>query len=149
MEIPSEMLKSIFEQAQAQYPHECCGMILGPKENPKVLTALRPCQNVQDEYHAKDPVNFPRTAETAYFMDPRELLEIQKSARDSGQAIRVLYHSHVDHGAYFSEEDKRVALQEGEPAWPGVSYLVVSVIQGQAKDHHLFCWDPHKKDFLS
>ena len=143
--IPSEILKTIFEQAEREYPCECCGMILGSGDNvPKV----RPCRNVQDEYHVRDPENFPRTAGTAYFMDPKELLAIQKETRAARLEIRVIYHSHIDAGAYFSEEDKRIACPEGEPAYPGVEYLVVSVQKGKIAAANLFRWDPAKKDYV-
>jgi proteasome lid subunit RPN8/RPN11 len=146
--IPQSLLKPIFEQAEREYPRECCGMILGPASNPGVLTRVVPLRNVQDAYHTEDPGNFPRTAETAFFMDPKELLTIQKEARKAGEMIRVIYHSHIDTGAYFSEEDRRMALAEGEPAYPGVAYLVISVIKNKATDWNLFEWDPTRKDFV-
>jgi len=147
--IPETFLKAIFEQAEREYPHECCGMILGDEGKPDTLKRVRPCRNVQDEYHAKDPDNFPRTAKAAYFMEPKELLAIQKEVRQSKEAIRVIYHSHIDAGAYFSEEDTLIALSEGEPAYPGVDYLVVSVIKGKVKDSNLFHWDESSKKFTA
>ena len=62
--------------------------------------------------------------------------------------MRVIYHSHVDAGAYFSEEDERIALSEGGPAYPGVSYLVVSVTGGKVGEASLFAWDERKRAFL-
>ena len=124
-------------------------MILGPKKQKGVLSKLRPCENVQDKYHALDSENFSRTAKTAYFIDPKELLAIQKELRENEEEIRIIYHSHIDAGAYFSEEDTRVALTEGQPAYPGVSYLVVSVLDGKVKESNLFHWGPKQKKFIS
>ena len=146
--IPAEFLKKIRQQAEGDYPRETCGILVGPKEKPGTVTALFPCRNLQDEYHAEDPVNFPRTAATAYFMDPGDLLRIQKEARQKQCEMRMIYHSHVNAGAYFSEEDQRIALSEGGPAYPGVSYLVVSVMKGKAGEAALFQWDPRTKTFL-
>ncbi len=146
--IPQKFLTPIFQQAEREYPNECCGLILTAAGNPEKFSRLRPCRNVQNEYHQKDPVNFPRTAASAYFMEPKELLAIQKEMRGKKERIRVIYHSHIDAGAYFSEEDRRIALCEGEPAYPGVDYLVVSVIQGKAHGSNLFYWEPGKKDFV-
>lgn len=143
-----DLLQMIFTQAEQEYPHECCGMILGPQAEKEKLTRVRPCINVQDQYHGLDPKTFPRTAATAYFMDPKELLAIQKEARTAQEEIRIIYHSHVDCGAYFSEEDKRIATADGAPAYPGVHYLVVSVRDGKVADSHLFSWNPEKKDFV-
>lgn len=148
LKIPEAFLQKISEQAECDYPSETCGMIFAPLGQPHQLRTLRPCRNVQDEYHAKDPVTFPRTSRTAYFMDPRELLAIQKETRSAGEIVRIIYHSHIDAGAYFSEEDTRIALCEGEPAYPGVDYLVVSVIQGRSQDIRLFSWSERERKFV-
>ena len=146
--MPPQLLKKVFEQAEREYPNECCGMILGPRGKRGELSRVRPCRNVQDVYHQQDPKNFPRPARTAYFIEPKELLAIQKEARTADEEIRVIYHSHMNAGAYFSEEDTRVALPEGEPAYPGVDYLVVSVRKGKAVDSNIFRWDGTKKEFV-
>ncbi len=147
--IPKEMLDKINHQAEAEYPKECCGMICGPLERKEIFSRVRPCENAQDRYHALDPENFPRTSKTAYFMDPAELLKIQRELRERKEEIRVIYHSHIDAGAYFSEEDTRIAMAEGEPAYPGVDYLVVSVMQGKVQDRNMFHWDRQLRKFIS
>jgi proteasome lid subunit RPN8/RPN11 len=56
--------------------------------------------------------------------------------------VKVLYHSHLDVGAYFSPTDAEVAkMGQGEPPWD-LAYLVTSVRGGQADDRKLFIWDP-------
>jgi len=145
--LPSEYLEKIRAQAEKNYPHETCGILMGPKDQLEKVSGIYPCRNVQDEYHAQDPVSFPRDSRTAYFIDPRDLLRIQREAREKGCEIRVIYHSHVDAGAYFSEEDERIALSEGEPAYPGVSYLVVSVKGGKADEVSVFVWNKNQKAF--
>lgn len=147
--IPPEFLQRIRMQAEKDYPNETCGILTGPVKEKSKVTGIFPCRNVQDQYHVEDPANFPRTARTAYFMDPKELLRIQKSAREAGCEMRVIYHSHTDHDAYFSEEDQRIALSEGEPAYPGVSYLVVSVQAGKSGEAVLFTWAEKEKGFLA
>jgi len=142
--VPEKLLNEITAQASREYPHECCGMILGPADAPDSLTRLRPCRNAQDQFHNMDPVRFPRTARTAYFIDPNEHLAIEKELRTQNEAIRVIYHSHTDFDAYFSEEDHRMALAEGEPIYPGVGYLVTSVRKGKVDHHKLFFWNPEK-----
>ena len=145
--IPAEYLQIIRTQTEKDYPRETCGILTGPKNNKESVTAIHPCRNIQDECHAQDPVSFPRTSRTAYFIDPAELFRIQKESRKKDCEIRVIYHSHVDAGAYFSEEDQRIALSEGEPAYPGVSYLVISVQEGRAKEAFLYYWDAGGKTF--
>ena len=151
--IPEPLLQPILRHAEKEYPRECCGIIFSRGGRPDEWVRVRPCRNVQDEYHAADPGHFSRDSRTAYFMDPRELLEVQKEARDRGEQMRVIYHSHIESAAYFSGEDARMALADGspsgEPVYPGVDYLVLSVIQGKVKDKHLFHWDPQQRKFVS
>lgn len=148
LRISENFLRKIFEQAEKEYPNECCGMIFGARDLPEDLSRLRPCRNVQDEYRAKDPRNFSRTAQTAFSIDASELLSIQKEIRGRGEEIRVIYHSHIDTGAYFSEEDHRLAAPEGTPAYPGVQHLVVSVVCGKIADQKIFRWDEGQKKYL-
>jgi proteasome lid subunit RPN8/RPN11 len=62
--------------------------------------------------------------------------------------FKVLYHSHPEHDAYFSEEDTRMALFDGEtPIYPETSYLVVSVYDKKVRDQALFSWNPETKTF--
>ena len=92
---------------------------------------------------------FSRDARTAYFISPDELLQIQKEAREKAEELRIIYHSHIDTGAYFSDEDARVAAPDGEPAYPGVRYLVVSIMKGKFHEARLFSWDPAKGKYIS
>ena len=127
--IPDEMLRVIHDQAEEEYPDECCGMVIGNRDDPASVTRVRRCRNVQDEYHEKDPERYPRKSKTAYLIDPMELLKIDRELRAKNEAIRVIYHSHIDVAAYFSEEDVRRALMFGEPIYPEADYLVLSVME--------------------
>ena len=146
--IPDEFLRRVQSQSEKDYPRETCGILIGPKKDPEKVTGVFSCRNVQDDYHARDPQGFPRTSATAYFIDPRDLLRVQREARKNECEMRVIYHSHINAGAYFSEEDQRMALSEGEPAYPGVSYLVVSVKENKVGEAALFAWDPKTWTFL-
>lgn len=146
--IPARFLQQILLQSEKDYPKETCGILTGPKDQKEEITNIYPCRNVQDKYHTEDPVSFPRTARTAYFIEPGQLLLIQREGREKGQEMRIIYHSHVDAGAYFSEEDQRIALSEGRPAYPNVSYLVVSVRQGKAVEAAFFEWNERSKSFI-
>lgn len=148
LKIPEAWIQQIYQHAENEYPHECCGLLLAHQKDPQTLTRIIPCRNVQDDYHQQDPTAFPRTARQAYCIDPGALLEIQKSMRQTSEIIRVIYHSHIDMDAYFSEEDKRLALCNGEPVYPGADYLVLSVRNAKVVNSHLFIWDPLTKSFV-
>lgn len=139
-------LAAIRKQAEAEYPAECCGVVLerdaGPAER-----RLYPCRNIQNTLHAKDPERFPREARSAYYMAHEDLIEISRQEM-RGWGIRVIYHSHVDAGAYFSETDRRNALVDDQPAYPAAIYVVVAVQAGQAGEARAFRWEPAHRDFV-
>src|SRR5687767_817463 len=65
-------------------------------------------------------------------MDPIDALRLNRLV-DEGFEFAVIYHSHPNAGAYFSETDRGQALIRGEPAYPGAAYVVVSVIGREVK----------------
>lgn len=146
LKISDYILKMISRHGEREYPHEACGVVIGPKDKALALGVF-PITNIQDNLHQKDPVQYPRDAKTAYFMEPKELRILEKEIKGQDFEIKIYYHSHPDHEVYFSDEDKALACPWGEPSYPGVSHLVVSVIKGKAVAAGLFHWDDRKKDF--
>lgn len=133
---------AIGAQAVEEYPFESCGVILARGDERRLLR----CRNAQNELHARDPGRYPRDARTAYYIDPKDLLRIGDLERE-GFGVAVIYHSHVDAGAYFSDTDRRQATVEGEPTYPGTTYVVVAVHGGRAEDARAFRWDAARRDF--
>lgn len=146
MIVTAEEFARIRRQAEAEYPHECCGVIL-VKAGPGGERLLFPCRNIQNELHARDPARHPRDAGTAYFIAPEDLLKIGR-LESGGLQVWTIYHSHIDAGAYFSETDKRHAAPGGEPLYPDAIYLVVSVVDRKVGEARAFGWDPVRQDFL-
>ncbi len=113
-----EQLALIYAQARREYPKECCGYILESiDQRPGQVI---PCTNRQDQLHAYDPKLHPRDATRAYSIEGAELLRLARSFDAPPRAV-IIYHSHPDVGAYFSDEDVRAADAAGYP----VDYLVV------------------------
>lgn len=136
-----EQLREIRDAAQAGYPNETCGLFVGRDWTQARHVAM---ENIQDRYHARDPERFPRTARTAYLVHPLRLLE----QVEAGGGLLCIWHSHCDVGAYFSEEDVKVALGGGEaPLWPGTSYLVISCRHGRGDGAKLFTWAADRHAF--
>jgi proteasome lid subunit RPN8/RPN11 len=54
--------------------------------------------------------------------------------------VTAIYHSHIEVGAYFSDEDARAAAPDGELLYP-VEYLVVDVRQDGVHGAALFRFD--------
>lgn len=139
-------LDAIRAHAEREYPAECCGVLL-VRIGRGAERHLYPCRNIQDELHRKDPERFPRDSRTAYYMSHENLLEIGRR-ETRGYAVQVIYHSHVDAGAYFSETDRRNALLDGHPTYPDATYLVVAVHERGAAEARAFRWDEERHDFL-
>ena len=145
--LEKEQLDEINRHAVEEYPNECCGIVVGDPDHNKDNVVHR-CENIQNKLHEKDPENFTRDACTAYNISALELQKLLSAASSKGWVFKVLYHSHPEHDAYFSEEDTRMALFDGEsPIYPGTQYLVVSVYHEKVRDQALFGWDPETKTF--
>lgn len=145
--ICQEILDRVAEHAIKHYPKEACGFLIGEKGQDSA-TEFIPVKNVYDEMRAKYPETYPRTAKTAYLIDPRLQREVFDNAAKGGQQVKAIVHSHTDHDAYFSQEDRLVAAPWGEPNYPGVSYLVVSIWDGKLKEMNEFYWNEKTNDFV-
>ena len=139
-------LEAIQGHARADYPAECCGVLL-VRPDAAEERRLVACRNIQDELHARDPGRFPRTARTAYYIAHADLLEIGRREGE-GFEVRVIYHSHVDAGAYFSETDRRNAMVDGVPAYPQTTYVVVAVAEGRVAETRAHRYSAESREFV-
>lgn len=119
-------LNRLQAHAEAAYPHECCGLLLGHGSTTvgKLTLEVQPLSN------AWPPAELAATAHTQasrYWIDPQDFLKVQRSACDRNLIILGIYHSHPDHAAIPSECDRT-------QAWSAYSYVIVSVAQGKAVD---------------
>ncbi len=147
--LTATLLTAMYTHAQSTYPEECCGFLFGPHESP-VVDTVQPCVNEQNRYHALDPERFPRTARTAYYLGGKDLRLLMQSMT-SPRPVKIIYHSHIDVGAYFSAEDIRAALGRepdatAEPLYP-VDYLVIDAQGDHVAGAKLFRWDAQQHAF--
>jgi len=141
--LPRSLVDELEAHARSTFPEECCGMVV---ERAGQLSVIR-VTNVQNAKHAENPDQFPRTAAIAYTMGP-EAAPVLVDHERGRLAIRVFYHSHPQHGAYFSAEDTRQATVWDEPSYPDATQIVLSVIDGDVRDMKAFRWDEAARDFL-
>jgi proteasome lid subunit RPN8/RPN11 len=114
-------LEAILAHARDTGAEECCGAVVTRDGDERVIRFV----NVQNELHAREPATYTRTAESAY--TPRaDAYELLDAAEREGERLAVLYHSHPKSGSYFSAEDRARAMFGDEPAYPDVTYVVVS-----------------------
>jgi proteasome lid subunit RPN8/RPN11 len=142
--LTTESIDAISQQAIAEYPAECCGIVTGSASTQRV----HPCRNRQDELHARDPGNYPRTSREAYDIDRSEMERIFADAAAKGEQVVCFYHSHIDCGAYFSQMDQEVLTVFGEPEFPGAVHVVVSVMEGNILKINGYLWNREKQDFV-
>lgn len=106
LEISRSFVDAIIAQSRAEYPDECCGVILGATGSGKT-TRLKPMINA-----AHSP--------TFYEFDSKDLLALYREIDDNDEEIVVVYHSHTETEAHPSRTDIAYASE------PGAHYVLVS-----------------------
>jgi proteasome lid subunit RPN8/RPN11 len=148
--IVRSVLDKVFDEARAAYgrDEESCGFLVGPSAEGTRLDGIVPMVNRANKLHALDPEAYPRTGRMYFDIDSMKFTrEIEKGERE-GRPVKVLYHSHLDAGAYFSETDASVAKMGGEEPPFDLAYLVTSVQKGVVDAHKLFVWEPAARAFV-
>lgn len=122
LRISRQQLDAVLRHGESTYPHECCGLLLGRAAAPegddvRVVAEAYPMRNANQA-----------SPQNRFDFDPQEHLAAQRAARERGLEIIGFYHSHPDHPARPSQYDLDHA------AWPGYSYLIVSILRGKAAE---------------
>lgn len=114
LHLPLADLEAIRAHAAASYPEECCGFLLGSSRGGETrVERVRAADNERREgrHHR-------------FVITPENYRAVEREADAAGLAVLGTYHSHPDHPAEPSAYDL-------EHAWPGWSYLIVSVLAGR------------------
>ncbi|MDQ6747183.1 MAG: M67 family metallopeptidase [Candidatus Dormibacteraeota bacterium] len=113
MVLPPALRARLRRLAEAAYPYEGCGLLLG---TPGAVTEVRAGRNLRSpEDRARD----------RYVLDPRDILQAERDADAGGLQVLGFWHTHPDHPSGASRYD-------ADHAWPGYCYVIVSVLQGVA-----------------
>ncbi len=114
----------IREHGERDYPHECCGLLIGEFESGgrKIVREVYAISNAREEEAKRN----------RFLIRPEELLSGERYARARRLDVVGFYHSHPDHPA-------RPSAYDLEHAWPSYSYVIVSVREGKAAD--LLSWE--------
>ena len=122
LRITSSQLEEIRRHGEETYPHECCGVLLGEiNDRTKTVRAVVRCGNTRQD-----------SPQNRYNIDPRELVRIQRDARERELDIVGFYHSHPDHPARWSATDL------AEAHWIGCSYVITTIENGRAAQTNSF-----------
>ncbi|MBF0456507.1 MAG: Mov34/MPN/PAD-1 family protein [Nitrospirae bacterium] len=142
--IHKNCLDEMFRHAIDAYPEECCGIIIGDGDAAQVVHRF---ENIQNRLHKEDPLRYPFSASIAYTVDRAEADRAFSLMRINGHTLAAFYHSHPDHPAFFSEEDKAAQTVFGEPEFPDTAQIVIALSRGEISGIKCFKWNPNTKEF--
>jgi proteasome lid subunit RPN8/RPN11 len=113
------LLSKIHKHAEAEYPHECCGAIIGElTENKKKVMHIEPIQNNWED-------TGDETKTRRFMISSEDYKAMEQKAKALKMDLLGFYHSHPDHPPNPSETDLKFA-------WPFFSYPILSVMNGKA-----------------
>jgi len=116
LEISPELLAQIHRHAEAAYPDEGAGLLLGKAEGSlKQATFILALSNAREA----------AARHNRYLLTPQDYLRGEQEAARLGVDVLGIFHSHPDHPNRPSEYDREWAM-------PWFSYLITSVQAGQA-----------------
>ena len=112
-----QQLQTIERAAEAAYPEEACGLLIGRAEPGGAwqVSAVEASANVAEP---------PRTRR--FEVDPKLRLKLERALRDSPDSVVGAYHSHPNGSAAPSETDISMIFE------PDMIWLITAVTDGRA-----------------
>ena len=112
------LLQRIRAAAEAAYPAECCGLLVGRHDGQGSLqvTAIEPSPNIA------------ASGNDRFEVDPRVRLHVMRALEGAPEDIIGHYHSHPDHPAEPSAHDLEMAFE------PDLVWLIAAVEGGRATE---------------
>lgn len=168
LRITRAALEAVEDEALRGYAkdEEVCGYLRGPAGDPLLVDEGVRMENVAAKLHALDPERYFRSARTYFEFNGVKFQRAVDASSVEGRPVKVLYHSHLDAGAYFSPTDAAAMsmgkvpeveggpIEMGEgPQWP-LAFLVTSVRVREGSnapaidEHGLFVWDGASRSFV-
>ncbi len=122
--ITARQLRQIARAAEAAYPEECCGLLVGAGgegdeggERRWRVARVEASANLAEGDRRR-----------RFEVDPGLLIRLHRELRGGEARVIGVYHSHPDHPAEPSAHDLELALE------PGLVWLIISVVGGRASD---------------
>jgi proteasome lid subunit RPN8/RPN11 len=126
-----ETAQAIAQHAEATYPDECVGLLIGRiEQTTRLVTAVYAAENSWQGQVSLAETDDTQSRRDRFYLDPRDYLKADREARAQGLDVVGCYHSHPDHPAEPSERD-RIGAQ-GVGGGPGFSFVIQSVRDGKA-----------------
>jgi proteasome lid subunit RPN8/RPN11 len=130
--LPPEIATEIRRHAEEGFPHEVCGLLFGRASNGdrRAVEAYR----LENER--------PDSRENRYAVSGRSMLRAERHAEQAGLDVVGYYHSHPNAPARPSGYDLDHAT------WPGISYPIVSVVEGAAVEVRSYTLVDDRSEFV-
>ncbi len=130
--IPAPLLKRVTDAAEASYPEEACGLLVGLEtpEGNLVVSQVEAAANVASGGTG-----------ARFEIDPRVRISLARRLRGGAERVIGHYHSHPDHPALPSQHDLKMAFE------PELVWLITSVPAGRATETAAFCLDASLERF--
>lgn len=132
LRLSPEAAAAVAAHAEATYPDECVGLLLGTITGEvKLAAAAYPVENRWEGQVQLAETDDPTSRRDRFYLDPRDYLRADREARARGLDVVGCYHSHPDYPATPSERDR-----VGSQAIGGTSFAFViqSVRAGRAAE---------------
>ena len=125
--------KTLQQEAEAAYPFEGCGLLLGPLAADKIATKVVVLKNIlRDEGRGRFDFSF----------SPAEFMQVQTAAEKENLDIVGLYHTHPDHPPRPSKTD------ESQPMLSGWINVIAAVHGGKFKEAKAWWREDDEKPFI-
>ena len=123
LKLSARCLDRIRRHAEREYPRECCGLLVGRIVDEGRTREVSEVCEVENAF-AEEGERHHRMA-----IPPLEYAKAERRFSAGGLGVVGNYHSHPEHPAEPSQFD----LENLAP-WPTMSYVIVSVRGGEAKE---------------
>ena len=129
--LTQKIVDTFISHGEKDYPHECCGFILGNfSEQSSFGVKYLPAANTKKE-----------NRERRFLIDPIAYQNAEDKADNQGLSIISIIHSHPDHPDEPSDFDR-------DHAWPGFSYIIISVRNGKSISYRSWQLHSDRKYFI-
>ena len=131
--LTSAVAAAIAAHAEATYPDECVGLLLGQIDGErKTAVAAVAVENRWSGQVSLAETDNAESRRDRFYLDPRDYLKADREARARGLDVVGCYHSHPDDVARPSERD-RIGAQ-GVGGGPSFAFAIQSVREGRAAE---------------
>lgn len=131
LEIETRLLRQIHAHAEAAYPEEGAGFLLGSDGDPRRAAVILTLPNAREDSARR----------TRYLITPGDYLKAEAEAHRLGLSLIGVFHSHPDHPDRPSEYDRQWAQ-------PFFSYVITGVQNGRASETHSWRLSEDRTNFV-